>query len=87
MLVAKTFPTMAVTRCERPMRCGAGGKGGDKSEQSRPDRDNRRTALGGTLRALRIVDHHLSDVNISRLKLTSHALHQPGKIHNEETFA
>ena len=73
------------------MSCGAGGKGGDKSEQSRPDRDNRRTALGGTLRALRIVnptvDHHLSDVNISRLKLMSHALHQPGNIHNEETFA
>ena len=49
------------------------------------------TARGETLRALRLVDstvdHHLRDVNISRLKLTRHALHQPGLILSEETFA
>jgi hypothetical protein len=49
------------------------------------------SALGETLRALRVVnptvDHYLSDVNILRLKLTRLALHQPGLILNEETFA
>ena len=41
-LCAKTFPTMAVTRRERPMRCGVGGAGGDKFERWRPGRDSRR---------------------------------------------
>ena len=49
------------------------------------------TARGETLRASRVVnstvDHYLSNVNISRLKLTGTGLHQPGLILNEETFA
>jgi hypothetical protein len=44
------------------------------------------TALRETLRVVNsTIDHHLSDVNISRLKLARHALHQPDLILNEET--
>ena len=42
-------------------------------------------AGGATLGLLRVVnaaiDHHLGDVNIFRLQLTRHALHQSGQPH------
>ena len=44
-----------------------------------------RTAGCGALRTIRAadsaIDHHLCDVNILWLQLTSHALHQTGQTH------
>ena len=39
---AKTFPTMAVTQCARPMSYGADGVGEDRFERWHPGRDSRR---------------------------------------------